>query len=193
MFPNFAALPPEVNAATLTTGPGPGSTRDAAEAWHDLSSQLHHACVDMNRALKTLTGAWQSPAAIQMMKAAAAYLFWLRGDAYHAREIGVQAYWRAAAFEEAVTSMVPLETIAATTDHITKLANDNTFGQYTAQIGRFETLYQEYWITNARAMDHYADTITKDGPVKPFAQAPQIINEQGLANVAEAWLSQQQG
>ena len=194
MFPNFAELSPEVNAATLSTGPGPRKTMaPAAEAWKALSDKLYHACSDMNRALVALTGAWQSPAATQMMTAAAAYLVWLQGVAGHAKEIADNASLCAVAYWQAIDEMVPPRTIAENRIKRTMLANNNVFGQHTAAITTADHQYQQYWDRNAEAMYRYADTITRDGPVEPFAQAPQIINEQGLADVSEAWLSQQQG
>ena len=193
MFPNFAALPPEVNAATLTTGPGPDSMRNVGQTWRYLSAQLEHARNAMVREMMKLSEAWLSPAATQMMTAAAAYRNWLRLVIDHAEKISAHARGCGRDFQCAVSEMVSLRTIADNRRQRAMLVNDNVLGIHTAAIEQLEAEYEQYWNRNARVMDRYAVAIRERFPLEPFAQPPQIINEQGLADVAKALLSQQQG
>ncbi|AKN15539.1 hypothetical protein B586_01545 [Mycobacterium haemophilum DSM 44634] len=191
MFPNFQVRSPEVNATKLRGGQGVTSTMTAALMWAKLSVELDHACNDMDKALMALAGAWQSPAATQMMQAAAAYKVWLQGIATHANAIAEKAFSDARAHSQANRSMVMLQTIADNKRQTAKLVNDNLMGKHAHEIARLEAEYQQYWDINARAMNDYAAAVSADSPVKPFDKAPQIINEQGLADAAKAGRPQQ--
>ncbi|WP_052915656.1 PPE family protein [Mycobacterium haemophilum] len=183
MFPDFQALLPEVNATKLWRGRGNDSMRAARWAWQELSVKLHYARFDMDKAVVALAGAWQSPAATQMMTAAAAYRVWLDGVADHAWAIAKKAASDADAYEEALRSMVLPQTIADNRRQTAKLVNDNLMGKHAHEIACLEAEYQRYWGINAKAMYDYAAAIV-DSPVKPFDKAPQIINEQGLADAS---------
>ncbi|ALL56202.1 PPE family protein [Mycobacterium haemophilum DSM 44634] len=192
MFPNFAALPPEVNAAKLANGAGWNSTENAGEAWRALADKLAITRADMRNALDALAAGWWSRAAAQMMAEACAYNTWLYGLEYRARQVGdrADAYWHA--YARARAAMVSLQDIQVNRNRCALLVNGNIGGKNTPAIASFEDQYEEYWETNARAMNTYAHTISNLPPLEPFVEAPQIISEQRLADVSKALLTAQQ-
>ncbi|KLO29178.1 hypothetical protein ABH37_13750 [Mycobacterium haemophilum] len=54
--------------------------------------------------------------------------------------------------------MVPLAQIAHNRAWRAELLTSNTLGQNTRALEACDTVYQRFWVTNAEAMNDYADT-----------------------------------
>ncbi|OSC39517.1 hypothetical protein B8W66_16700 [Mycobacterium decipiens] len=174
-LPSYAAIPPEENARRFFAGPGPYSVGRAGMAWRRLADDLYTAACDINRALTTLTGAWQSKAATEMTQAAAPYLAWLNDTAKRASSTAALASCTVDAWQWAARSMVPTETVAANVAWRKQLYQTNHLGQNFHEIACCEAEYQNYWDTNARTMESYRGVVEFDMRwVQPFVEAPKI-------------------
>ncbi|WP_454561038.1 PPE family protein [Mycobacterium haemophilum] len=182
MFPDFAIYPPEFNAARLHTGPGPGSMLAAARNWSQLASDLGAATENIGAVLEALTEVWQGPAAIRMAEAVLSYRAWLVEVSNLAEATAKLTRRTARAYQTAHFSMVPSAVIA---DNVAKrawLIQTNLLGNNAPAIAALDAKYMLYWTQNARAMNVYADdTMDEMSLLTPFAEAPQITNELGLA------------
>ncbi|WP_454561522.1 PPE family protein [Mycobacterium haemophilum] len=179
---NFSALPPEVNAAKLRTGPGNTSMLAAGKAWEQLSDALDEALVDIDSVGRTLTGVWQGAVAMKMTQAVAAYCAWLWRISEHAGVIARETHRVAWLYWAAHMGMVPPSVIAETITQRETLIRNNLLGQNTGAIATAEAKYQQYWRVNADEMNSYArDAWAAMSLMTPFAEAPEITNETVLA------------
>lgn len=77
-MPIWAAFPPEVNSAALTTGPGPASLLNSETAWLNLSAEYDTAATELSELLAEVqAGTWQGPTAEKFVAAHVPYLAWL--------------------------------------------------------------------------------------------------------------------
>jgi PPE-repeat protein len=174
---DFGALPPEVNSASMYSGPGSGSLMSAASAWNQLAAELNSAALGYDKVVTGLNSdEWMGSASSAMAEAAAPYLTWMHSTAAEAEQAASQARAAAAAYESALAATVPMPLIAANREELTQLSSNNVFGQYTGAIATLEAQYAEMWAQDATAMYSYAGQSAAATKLSPFAAAPQVAS-----------------
>ncbi len=153
---SFAALPPEINAARLYTGPGSAPLLAAASAWSAVAAELSTAAAGYHATAVELLGAWRGPTAVTAANALAGYTGWLRLTAGHAEQTAMQAHAAASAYETARAATVAPPVIAANRALNSTLIATNLLGQNATAIAATEAHYAAMWAQNAAAMEAYA-------------------------------------
>ncbi len=177
---DFGALPPEINSASMYSGPGSGPMMAAASAWDALAAQLELYAVGYSSVLSDLNGhAWSGGASIAMGGAAAPYVAWASTTAAQAEQAASQARAAAAAYEAAFAATVPPSVIAANRIQLAVLVATNFFGQNTLAIAATEAAYAEMWAQDTAAMYAYAGSSSAATALTPFTQPPQTTNNGG--------------
>ncbi|OBA71722.1 hypothetical protein A5641_10445 [Mycobacterium sp. 1554424.7] len=184
---DFAALPPEINSASIYAGPGSGPMMAAAAAWDDLAAELHWTAASYASVISGLTsGPWLGPASVSMMAAATPYVAWMSATARQAAHAGAQAKAAAAAYEAAFAMTVPPPVIAANRALLMMLVATNILGQNTPAIMDTEACYAEMWAQDAAAMYGYAAASAAATRLTPFTSPPHTTTPAGLAGQAAA-------
>lgn len=187
---DFGALPPEVNSATMYSGPGSGSLMTAASAWNQLAVELNSAALGYDRVITALSSEqWLGPASAAMAESAAPYVAWMNTAAAQAEQAAGQARAAAAAYETALSATVPVPVVAANRAALAEALSYNVFGQYTGEIAAIEAQYAEMWAQDANAMYGYAGQSAAAAYVTPFQAAPQITSPTAQATQAAATTS----
>jgi PPE-repeat protein len=184
---DYGAFPPEFNSARIYSGPGSGSFVAAASAWSALAAELNSAALSYDNVITALNSEeWQGTASTAMAQAAQPYVAWLTTTAAQAEEAATQARSAAAAYETALASSVPPPLIAANRTQVTQLQSTNVLGQNTPLIAQLEAQYGEYWAQDAGAMYSYAGQSATATKHTPFQNAPEVTNQSGEVNQANA-------
>ncbi|OBK71706.1 PPE family protein [Mycobacterium sp. 1165178.9] len=184
---DYGAFPPEFNSARIYSGPGSGSFVAAAAAWSALAAELNSAALSYDNVITALNSEeWLGTASTAMAQAAQPYVAWLTTTAAQAEEAATQARSAAAAYETALASSVPPPLIAANRTQVTQLQATNVLGQNTPLIAQLDAQYGEYWAQDALAMYSYAGQSATATKQTPFQKAPEVTNQSGEANQANA-------
>jgi PPE-repeat protein len=171
---DFGALKPEINSARMYAGPGSTSLMTAASAWRALAAELNSAALGYQNVVNQLSEGWLGQASTAMAQAVAPYVTWMKTTALQAEQAGMQASNAAAAYESALSSVVPPPLIAANRAELAQAVNTNVFGQNTGVIAQLETRYGEMWAQDATTMYNYAGQSSLATQVTPFPSAPQM-------------------
>jgi len=171
------ALPPEVHAQALFSGPGSGPLLASARAWKSLSVEYGTAADELVRLLGTLrTAVWQGPAADAYLTVHAAYASSLQqaGAGFAAmaaaHEVAAGAYTTA---EAAMPTPAELATNHAT--HAALVAT-NFFGINAVPIAVNEADYARMWIQAATTMTTYeAVAAAALASTPPALPAPHLV------------------
>jgi PPE-repeat protein len=187
---DFGALPPEINSASMYSGPGSGSLMTAASAWNQLAAELNSAALDYDKVVTTLSSEeWLGPGSTAMADAATPFVTWMSSTAAEAEQAASQARAAAAAYETALAATVPTPLVAANRAELTQLVSTNVLGQNTAAIASNEAQYAQMWAQDAAAMYGYAGQSAAATKVTPFTAAPQITSPTAQAAQATATTS----
>ncbi|WP_156763198.1 PPE family protein, partial [Mycobacterium sp. E787] len=169
---NFLVLPPEVNSARIYLGAGPGPMLAAAAAWEGLAGELGSAASSFGSVTSGLVGAaWQGPAAVAMVGAAAPYQGWLSAAAAQAQGAAGQARAAAAAFEAAASATVHPAAVAANRSQFVSLVRSNLLGLNAPAIAAAEAQYEQMWAADVSAMvGYHGGASAVAAQLKPMAQ-----------------------
>ncbi len=184
---DFAALPPEINSASIYTGPGSAPMMAAAAAYNNLAAELSTTATASQSVIAQLTGdEWVGPSAAAMAAAAEPLVAWTHATAAAVQQAAAQAAASAAAYEAAYAMTVPPPVIAANRAQLAALVATNVLGQNTPAIAATEAHYLEMWAQDAAAMYGYAAASAVAGKLAPLVPPAPAANPAGLGAQAAA-------
>ena len=180
---DYFAIPPEINSALLSTGPGIGSLLSTGGAWHMLSAEYFSAAIELRAVVSTVRGgAWDGPSADRYADANHAYVMWLEHAAADAEALAQSHFEAASAFAVAVTTTPTLAELAANHGMHAALLGTNILGINAIPLAMNEADYIRMWLQAAEAMTVYelsTAVALQDLPKTPTA--PQIVAGELLA------------
>ncbi|HTY34875.1 PPE family protein [Mycobacterium sp.] len=183
---DLLALPPEVTSALIHSGPGAGSLIEASAAWQRVTTELENSASIYTTALSTLSESWKGPSSAAMVEAVQPYITWLRNTAQQSQQMAESTQAAAAAFNSALSTVVPPATVAANRTRLAQLVATNAFGRNLPAIAATEEQYQAMWATNSAALSRYQATTAQALDVQQFRSPPAITDPAGTAAQATA-------
>ncbi len=154
--PIWMALPPEVHAQALFSGPGPGPLLASARAWKALSVEYGTAADELVGLIGTIrTAVWQGPTADAYLTVHAAYAVSLQQAGAGFAAMAAAHDTAAGAYTTAEATMpTPAELAANHATHAVLVAT-NFFGINALPIAVNEADYARMWIQAASTMTTY--------------------------------------
>jgi len=178
---DFMTLPPEVTSALIHSGPGAESLIEASSAWQHLSTGLEDGVPVYASVVSSVTDTWRGTSSITMAQAVEPYLSWLRTTAQQCRQIASSTQAAAAAFNSAVSTVVPPAAVSANRTRLAQLLATNGLGRNITAIAETEAQYQDMWVNNSAAMYRYQSASAQAVAVPQFALPPSITDPTGVA------------
>ncbi|WP_025738460.1 PPE family protein [Mycobacterium genavense] len=184
---DFGALPPEVNSARIYAGAGSTSMTTAASAWRSLAAELNSAAQDYDNVITQLSREqWLGPASAKAVQALASYVAWVKTTAAQAEHAAQQLSSASAAFESALSLVVPPPVVAQNRILLAQAMASNVLGQNSGLIAQLESQYGQMWAQDATTMYNYAAQSASATKVTPFKPPPQVTDPSGQAKQGEA-------
>ena len=172
---DFGALPPEVNSARLTLGPGPVPMTTAAGAYHGLAGALNGAAAASDGSTTAMSVSWRGEASDKAQAAFRNHANWLRGQAALAEQTAGHAHAVAAAYTGAYGMMPPLPVIIGNRVATAVLVATNAHGGNTPAIMLNEMVYYGMWIEAAATMYAYHGAVVATLSTLPPPLPPPTI------------------
>src|ERR1700741_669715 len=122
---DFLAWPPEVTSALIHSGPGAGSLIEASVVWQRLGIELEESVGSYASVLSSLTESWDGPSSMAMDQAAEPYLSWVHTTAQQCQQLSASAHAAAAAFNSALSAVVPPAYVSANRMRLAQLLDTN--------------------------------------------------------------------
>src|SRR6516165_7451046 len=142
---DFCGLAPEVTSALIHSGPGAGSLIEASGAWRRLGTELEEIAPIYASVVSSLTQAWEGPSSMAMDRAAEPYLSWVRTTAQQCQQLSSSAHAADAAFNAALSAVVPPASVSANRMRLAQLLATNWFGSNMPAIAATEDQYDAMW------------------------------------------------
>ncbi|HEX5254947.1 MAG TPA: PPE family protein [Mycobacterium sp.] len=182
-MPIWAAFPPEVHSAALSSGPGPGSLLSAEQAWQALSAEYDSAAQELGDLLAAVqAGTWQGPSAEAFVAAHVPYLAWLLQNSANSTAAALESETVAAAYTAALSAMPTLEELATNHAVFAQLVATNFFGVNTIPIAQNEIEYLQMWLQAATTMAIYEAVSETAMTWAPPTAPPPAIQKTDVAN-----------
>ncbi|GEM31304.1 hypothetical protein NN3_23110 [Nocardia neocaledoniensis NBRC 108232] len=174
---DFGAVPPEVNSARLTLGPGPAPTMAISAAYAAVAEALAAAAVGSDGSMSAMAPAWQGFSGERAQGAFRNHARWLREQSVVAAKAASGTAAVAAACAAAFATMPPLPVILANRATSVTLAATNIAAQNTPALAANEAAYLALWAAAATTMYRYAGAaISATGTLTPPIPAPRIMS-----------------
>ncbi|WP_227983733.1 PPE family protein [Nocardia spumae] len=178
----FGALPPEVNSAQLTAGPGPAPMMATSAAYGAVAEALLAAAGGFEGSNGVMQASWQSEAGERTHNAFSKHTMWYREQAAVAQQMSDLSASAGAANGAARLAMPPLPVIVANRAAAAVLATENTLtgGATTPLLLANETAYLLMWIQAAETMEVYqTESAALVAAMPPPTVAPTIAGQGG--------------
>ncbi|WP_041407287.1 PPE family protein [Segniliparus rotundus] len=188
-MPGFFGLPPEINSALLSSGPGAGPLLGSASAWLSLAGQYALAAEELMGSLAESIAVWEGPGAEAFRAAHAPMLAWLEEQSAEAGAAAARHTGVAAAYDAALAAMPPLAEIVANRTTLATLLGTNFLGINTIPIAVTEADYVRMWLQAASVMEGYqaaAEALT-DNASQP-QPAPRLLKNNARALNAQNFM-----
>lgn len=167
----FEFYPPEINSLLITLGPGSAPLLEASEAWAGLTQELETAATGFGSTLAGLTGGWHGPSSATVQAKLEPHVAWLHETAAKTAALAAQAAAHVGFFEQARSSMVPLEAVIANRTLCMQLIASNILGQNTPAIMACEALYDIMWADDVMVMSTFDASSKAEQPQAMFRTA----------------------
>ncbi|BBY53867.1 PPE domain-containing protein [Mycobacterium koreense] len=164
----FEFYPPEINSLLITLGPGSAPLLEASEAWAGLTQELETAATGFGSTLAGLTGGWHGPSSATVQAKLEPHVAWLHETAAKTAALAAQAAAHVGFFEQARSSMVPLEAVIANRTLCMQLIASNILGQNTPAIMACEALYDIMWADDVMVMSTFDASSKAEQPQAMF-------------------------
>lgn len=179
----FEFFPPEINSLLITLGPGSAPLLEASQAWAGLTQELETAATGFGSTLAGLAGGWHGPSSATVQAKLEPHVAWLHETAAKTATLAAQAAAHVGFFEQARSSMVPLEAVIANRTLLMNLVSTNILGQNTPAIMACEALYDMMWADDVAAMLGYQTNSRSAESLTPQLRPASAPSTQSLPGI----------